>query len=203
MRSPIIINPRLLLTIQRASCIALNSLLYLDFFGLGRPTAFSCFPLRLELSKIRRPAFRDLPSPPFRPSLTAAGSFLLANFRAYSVRQQALCVRGLLLANAYGDSRLYPLVLLPLYLFASAAFRNNGRYEIAGFPGPQNNSPPVSTSTFRATRCLVSLRRAILFDLNAANLSAAVFLFRVSYSSALCGKGQNSPPRNRRTENEN
>ena len=57
-----------------ARCLAINS--SSGFLGLGRPTALTLLSLRLELSKILRPAFRDLP--PTLPSKLDGGGIFLA-----------------------------------------------------------------------------------------------------------------------------
>jgi len=50
------------------------------FLGLGRTTAFAFLPSSLQLPEVLRPALGDL-LPPFRPSLTAAGSFFFGKIQ--------------------------------------------------------------------------------------------------------------------------
>ena len=60
-----------------ARCFAKS--LSAGFLGLGRPTALTLLSLRLELSKILRPALRDLP-PTLPSKLDGGGIFLACQF---------------------------------------------------------------------------------------------------------------------------
>src|SRR5579864_6277404 len=93
-RSPIIIGDSASCSNIQRALVVLQEAFQRDFLDLGGRPPLRFFRFACNCLKYSGPRLA-ISLPPFRPSLTAAGSFLLANFRANSVRQPKHYVRGL------------------------------------------------------------------------------------------------------------
>src|SRR5579864_9733299 len=86
-RSPIIIGDSASCSNIQRALVVLQGAFQRDFLDLGGRPPFRFFRFACNCRKYSGPRFA-ISLPPFRPSLTAAGSFLLVKMWAKSVRQR-------------------------------------------------------------------------------------------------------------------